>query len=93
VTSCYVCGADGAHLYPCGLRCDTHAPWALAGLPDPSSRRYCMAVCYCGQGCAPPAPAAPIRDTVVDLDKVRSGKRRASPAAYRAARDTPRRRR
>ncbi len=27
-----------ARLYPCGLRCDTHSPWALAGhtLPDPA---------------------------------------------------------
>lgn len=31
---CGLCGAP-AVLYPCGLRCDTHAPWALAGRPDP----------------------------------------------------------
>jgi hypothetical protein len=87
--TCY-CGA-GASLYPCGYRCDTHAPWALAGLPDPSSKRYCLAICYCKQ-CGTRAPVAPIRDTVMGLDAVRSGKRRATPAAYRQARDTPRNR-
>lgn len=27
-----------ARLYPCGWRCDEHAPWALAGRPNPMSR-------------------------------------------------------
>ncbi|WP_158997204.1 hypothetical protein [Streptomyces aureus] len=33
---------DGEHdgrvrLYPCGWRCSTHSPWALAGMPEPGT--------------------------------------------------------
>lgn len=27
-----------ARLYPAGARCDQHAPWALAGRPNPDSQ-------------------------------------------------------
>jgi hypothetical protein len=27
--------ADPTRLYPCGWRCDLHAPWALNGQPEP----------------------------------------------------------
>lgn len=33
----YGCRA-ATRLYPCGVRCDTHAPWAQAGNPDPVTR-------------------------------------------------------
>lgn len=33
----YGCRAT-THLYPCGWRCDEHAPWALAGRPDPRTQ-------------------------------------------------------
>ncbi|MDD4866194.1 MAG: hypothetical protein PHQ28_03410 [Mycobacterium sp.] len=32
----YGCAAP-ARLYPCGWRCDTHAPWAISGHPAPPS--------------------------------------------------------
>ena len=85
------CGAtDNVHLYAEGYRCDGHAPWARAGQPHPSSARYCLAVCYCGECGTPQPPPAPIRDTVLDFDAVRSGKRRSTPEEYQAARDQPR---
>ena len=67
-------------LYPCGYRCSAHAPWALAGLPEPQP------------GPGMPAGAwttpSPISDSRVhDARAVRSGKRRSNPAAYRAAQD------
>jgi hypothetical protein len=30
----YGCTQD-VHLYPCGMRCDTHAPWAAGGHERP----------------------------------------------------------
>lgn len=88
------CGAtENVHPYAEGPRCDEHAPWTRAGQPHPSSARYCLAVCYCGECGTPQPPQTPIRDTVLDLDRIRSGKRRATPQAYRAARDHPRDRR
>lgn len=91
------CGAEGdaVHPYAEGLRCDEHSPWARAGQPPPGKDRYCMAdgVCYCGECGTPPAPLAPVRDTVLDRERIRKGQRRASPEAYREARDHPRDRR
>jgi hypothetical protein len=29
------CGNADCRPYPCGLRCDPHSPWALAGQPEP----------------------------------------------------------
>ncbi|MEU0332202.1 hypothetical protein [Streptomyces sp. NPDC006193] len=67
-----------ARPYPCGWRCDRHAPWAAAGQPEPQP----------GPGI--PAGAwttpSPINDSRVhDARAVASGKRRANPQAYRAA--------
>lgn len=33
----YGCAGE-AHLYPAGVRCDEHSPWAVAGLPDPRTQ-------------------------------------------------------
>jgi len=80
------CGRTDTHPYVEGARCPDHTPAKLAGLPEPDSKRYCMAICYCGS-CPHrrKQPLAPIRETVIDLNAVRSGKRRSSPAAYRQA--------
>lgn len=74
---------NGAHhgrdrLYPCGWRCSAHAPWALAGRPEPEP------------GPGTPAGAwttpSPLNDSRVhDARAVASGKRRATPETYRAA--------
>lgn len=88
------CG-QRARPYAEGPRCDRHAPWARAGRPDPGSGRYCLAICYCKGQCRGqrPAPLAPITATVLDLDAIRTGKRRArSEQEYRAAQAQPRRR-
>ena len=87
------CGAGGARPYAEGPRCDAHAPWARAGNPDPSSARYCLAVCYCGQCPAGRSvPLAPVRATVIDDRAVASGKRRErSLEEYRAAQARTRR--
>jgi hypothetical protein len=65
-------------LYPCGWRCDQHAPWALKGMDPPKP----------GPGL--PAGAwktpSPINDSRVhDQRAIASGKRRSSPEALRAA--------
>jgi hypothetical protein len=89
------CGsADRIRRYQQGDRCDAHAPWRLAGLPDPSSARYCapgFGRCYCGR-CPNYVPqagigtvATPATPTVVDLAAARSGKR-ATGAQRRRAR-------
>jgi hypothetical protein len=36
-TCIYGC-AEPARLYPCGLRCDAHSPWVLAGRPNPEKQ-------------------------------------------------------
>ena len=71
-------GLRRARLYAAGWRCDRHSPNAIRGLPE-----------------APPGPGmpagawttpSPISDSRVhDARAVASGKRRASPQAYRAA--------
>ena len=77
---------DNVHPYVQGLRCPDHTPSKLAGLPEPDSARYCLAICYCGTCPHRRArPLAPITDNVVDFRAVASGKRRSSPAAYREA--------
>ena len=87
------CGAGGARPYAEGPRCDAHAPWARAGNPDPSSARYCLAVCYCGQ-CATGrgVPLAPVIPTIKDARDIASGKRHPrSLAEYRDAQARTRR--
>ena len=86
------CGRGDTHPYAEGPRCPAHTPAARAGRPDPDTARYCLAICYCGGCPARPRLLTPIRDTVTDLDAVRSGKRRASEAALRNARAQTRRR-
>ncbi|MHC3392059.1 hypothetical protein ACLQ2E_21730 [Streptomyces lavendulocolor] len=64
--------------YPCGHRCSAHAPWALAGQPEPQP----------GPGLPEGAwtTPSPLNDSRVhDARAVASGKRRSNPAAYRAA--------
>jgi hypothetical protein len=81
------CGRTDTHPYAEGWRCDPHSPWARAGNPDPSSARYCLAICYCGT--CPHRRSrvlAPITQTVIDIEAIRTGKRRASPGQYRDAR-------
>jgi hypothetical protein len=84
------CGRTDTRPYAAGGRwlCPDHTPARLAGQPEPDSKRYCLAVCYCGQ----PECAAdkrrlltPTADNVVDIRHKASGKRRSSPAAYRDA--------
>jgi hypothetical protein len=80
------CDRTDTHPYAAGPRCPDHTPAKLAGLPEPDSKRYCLAICYCGQCPHRRArPLAPITDNVVDFRAVASGKRRSSPAAYREA--------
>ncbi|WP_326779676.1 hypothetical protein OG481_01945 [Streptomyces longwoodensis] len=64
--------------YVNGPKCDRHSPWAVKGLPKPQP----------GPGL--PAGAwttpSPLSDSALFDDRaVASGKRRASPEAYRAA--------
>ena len=77
-----ICGArEGTRLYTCGRRCDAHAPWALAGRGDPDLQGpYCTVRKY-----RVPTPDAATW-SVVDARAIASGKRRASPAQYAAAR-------
>jgi hypothetical protein len=82
------CGSTDVHLYACGWRCSAHTPARLAGLPEPDAARYCAPLrCYCGQ-CPAWTKRATYADgaTVIDHRAIASGKRRASPAAYRNAR-------
>ncbi|MFJ4847587.1 hypothetical protein [Streptomyces sp. NPDC088733] len=70
--------AGETHFYPCGWRCDTHAPWALAGKPRPQP----------GPGWPAAHFTTPTPDAVaaaIDNRAIASGKRRSSPTAYRAA--------
>ena len=86
------CGAtDDVHLYPRGWRCPDHTPARLAGQPEPDTARYCAPNrCYCGA--CPSWTTRPVyvddaQRLAVDAEAIRTGKRRSSPAAYRAARD------
>lgn len=72
----YPHGLARARLYPCGTRCDRHAPWALAGKPEPPPR----------PAYAPPATPTPnAASALIDNRAIASGKRRSTPQAYRAA--------
>jgi hypothetical protein len=65
-----------SRLYPCGWRCSAHAPWAEAGLPEPLP----------GPGLPEGLPLSPISASrITDERAIASGKRRSSPATYRAA--------
>jgi hypothetical protein len=70
---------DGRNrLYPCGWRCSNHAPWALAGKPEPQPGPGLPATAW--------TTPSPISDSRVhDARAVASGKRRSNPHAYRAA--------
>ncbi|WP_431999279.1 hypothetical protein [Streptomyces sioyaensis] len=77
------CVALGEHTgrvrpYACGNRCSAHAPWALAGRPEPQP----------GPGWPSDAWSTPSPDSasrVHDARAVATGKRRSSPTTYRAA--------
>ncbi|MER7500482.1 hypothetical protein AB0L05_27870 [Nonomuraea pusilla] len=88
------CGDPDARLYITGWRCEAHTPAALAGHPEPGDTAYCPpARCLCG-GCPSWAPAAArayasLADSwVTDARHIASGKRRASPQAQTAAKQT-----
>ncbi len=71
-------GMERARRYACGWRCDRHAPWALAGRPEPQP----------GPGWPDGAwntPSPLSTSWLADARAIASGKRRSSPAAYRAA--------
>lgn len=76
-------GVSGEHtgrvrLYPCGPRCSTHAPWALAGQPEPQPGPGLPATAW--------TTPSPINDSRVhDQQAIASGKRRSNPQTYRAA--------
>jgi hypothetical protein len=86
MADCY-CGAADTRLYAEGPRCGAHTPSALVGRPEPGSRRYCApARCYCG-GCPSWTPDTTyhVGETVLDINAVKSGKRRSSLTEYRNA--------
>lgn len=75
-----------ARLYPCGLRCDPHSPAAVAGhtvpVPDPARTAAALRAAH-------GLLAVGTLDSTSSLNDERaiaSGRRRASPAAYRLAR-------
>ena len=85
------CGRTDTHPYAAGPRCPDHTPAKLAGLPEPDSKRYCASYrCYCGHRDCPASgsyvrPLEPITANVIDLNAIKSGKRRSSKAAYQEA--------
>jgi hypothetical protein len=83
------CDRTDTRPYAAGGRwfCPDHTPAKLAGQPEPDAARYCLAVCYCGT-CPHRGkqPLAPITPNAIDLNAIKSGKRRSTPAAYREAR-------
>jgi hypothetical protein len=80
------CDRTDTRPYTDGWRCPDHTPAALAGRPEPDSKRYCLAICYCGQCPGRRRTVAPITANVVDFRAVASGKRREpSLARYREA--------
>jgi hypothetical protein len=78
------CAAEQTRLYTTGRRCPAHTPSALLGRPepepDPGSTLAALLERAGRRGIGTsPAP------TLVDDRAIASGRRRASPAAYRAA--------
>ncbi|MEV6833549.1 hypothetical protein AB0N17_03295 [Streptomyces sp. NPDC051133] len=65
--------------YITGWRCNAHAPWAEKGLPEPQPGPGMPAGAW-----STPSPQS--ASAVFDNRAIASGKRRSSPAAYRAAR-------
>lgn len=71
-------GLKYPRLYACGWKCDKHAPWAVAGRPEPQP----------GPGMPEGAwtSASPLgTSALIDVRAVASGKRRSSLHTYRAA--------
>lgn len=79
------CDRTDTRPYPAGRRCPDHAPWLLAGRPDPGSGRYCLAICYCGQCPNRRTIVHPNRPNVIDFRAAASGKRRVGLTEYREA--------
>jgi hypothetical protein len=76
-------GMSGEHtgpvrFYLTGWRCNTHSPWAEAGLDEPVPGPGMPAGAW-----TTPSPLSDSR--VHDARAIASGKRRSSPNAYRAA--------
>ncbi|OII64617.1 hypothetical protein BJP40_19965 [Streptomyces sp. CC53] len=76
--------AGRVRLYPAGWRCSTHAPWAVAGRPEPQPGPGWPATAW-----ATPSPQGASR--VHDARAIASGRRRSNPTAYRAAQAAVRR--
>lgn len=77
------CALLGAHdgpvrPYPCGYRCSAHAPWALAGQPEPQPGPGWPADAW-----TTPSPQS--ASAVHDARAIASGERRSAPHTYRAA--------
>ena len=72
------CGEPGARRYVNSTVCPAHTPAALAGLPEPQPGPGMPAGAW-----TTPSPISTSR--VHDARAIASGKRRSSPAAYRAA--------
>ncbi|MFE9448356.1 hypothetical protein [Streptomyces sp. NPDC006739] len=77
-------GLTGAHdgpvrFYRTGWKCNAHSPWAEAGQDEPQPGPGMPAAAW-----TTPSPQS--ASAVFDNRAIASGKRRSSPAAYRAAR-------
>ena len=89
--ACYCGTTEGTRLYACGYRCPAHTPARLAGLPEPGEGRYCAPYrCYCGsRDCDSSGsyarPLEPVTQTVININAIRSGKRRSTLTEYRDA--------
>ncbi|UUU21684.1 hypothetical protein [Streptomyces sp. DSM 40750] len=74
-------GLTGDHtgpvrFYRTGWKCNTHSPWAEAGLDEPQP----------GYGHPSALPLSPLAaSSVFDEKAIASGRRRSSPHTYRAA--------
>ena len=71
--------ADGVRAYLTGPRCPDHTPSVLAGRPEPEPGPGLPATAW-----STPSPLSDSR--VADQRAIASGKRRASPHSYKAAR-------
>lgn len=84
------CGATPTRRYLQGPACRDHTPSALAGRPEPGQGAHCPpGICWCG-GCPSwreqsAYPAHSAIGAVIDARAIASGKRRSSPAVFRAA--------
>lgn len=89
-----VCGATPTRRYLLGGRCAAHTPCALAGHPEPKpDPALTLAGLRAAAGLRTDAVAPLAASSLTDERAIASGKRRAAPHTYRAARDAEQRRR